>query len=98
MRTTLDLPDQTFRQLKAQAALKGLKLKEFVTQLIERGLAGTADPLVPQPPNHDWEPLEKALAAFEPGWVLTREQPDPPIRDEIAPCGLRLENWTLTPS
>ena len=46
MRTTLDLPYETFRQLKAQAALQGLKLKELVTQLIERGLAtGTA----PQP-------------------------------------------------
>jgi hypothetical protein len=40
MRTTLDLPDETFRQLKAQAALRGLKLKELVTQFIERGLAG----------------------------------------------------------
>ena len=39
MRTTLDLPDETFRQLKAQAALNGLKLKELVTQLIQRGLA-----------------------------------------------------------
>jgi len=39
MRTTLDLPDETFRQLKSQAALKGMKLKELVTQLIERGLA-----------------------------------------------------------
>jgi hypothetical protein len=39
MRTTLDLPDETFRQLKARAALSGLKLKELVTQLIERGLA-----------------------------------------------------------
>ena len=40
MRTTLDLPDATFRQLKAQAALSGLKLKELVTQFIDRGLAG----------------------------------------------------------
>lgn len=39
MRTTLDLPDETFRQLKAQAALNGMKLKELVTQLIQRGLA-----------------------------------------------------------
>ena len=38
MLTTLDLPDETFRQLKAQAALRGLKLKELVTQLIQRGL------------------------------------------------------------
>jgi len=39
MRTTLDLPDETFRQLKARAALSGLKLKDLVTQFIERGLA-----------------------------------------------------------
>jgi hypothetical protein len=39
MRTTLDLPDETFRQLKAQAALSGLKLKELVTLLIQRGLS-----------------------------------------------------------
>jgi len=44
MRTTLDLPDDTFRQLKAQAALQGLKLKELVTQLIERGLANHTAP------------------------------------------------------
>ncbi len=48
MRTTLDLPDETFRQLKAQAAMNGLKLKELVTQLIERGLAaGIAKPSPP---------------------------------------------------
>ena len=47
MRTTLDLPDETFRQLKAQAALNGLKLKELVTQLIQRGLA--AGPNQPTP-------------------------------------------------
>ncbi|MBK6999538.1 MAG: hypothetical protein IPH35_06080 [Rhodoferax sp.] len=39
MRTTLDIPDETFRQLKSQAALSGLKLKELVAQLIQRGLA-----------------------------------------------------------
>jgi len=48
MRTTLDLPDETFRQLKAQAAMNGLKLKELVTQLIERGLdAGLTKPAPP---------------------------------------------------
>ncbi|OGB53978.1 MAG: hypothetical protein A2503_08790 [Burkholderiales bacterium RIFOXYD12_FULL_59_19] len=51
MRTTLDLPDDTFRQLKAQAALNGMKLKELVTQLIQRGLAaGVTAPMPDQPP------------------------------------------------
>lgn len=47
MRTTLDLPDETFRQLKAQAALQGLKLKELVAQFIERGLAGSSNSPAP---------------------------------------------------
>jgi hypothetical protein len=53
MRTTLDLPDETFRQLKAQAALNGLKLKELVTQLIQRGLADGVNAPMPeqQPPS-----------------------------------------------
>ena len=52
MRTTLDLPDETFRQLKSQAALSGMKLKELVTQLIERGLAAGATANLPaQPPG-----------------------------------------------
>lgn len=39
MRTTLDLPDSLFRELKAQSAMRGLKLKEFVAELLQSGLA-----------------------------------------------------------
>ena len=46
MRTTLDLPDETFRRLKAEAALRGFKLKEFVTYLIEHGLEAESSPSV----------------------------------------------------
>jgi len=45
MRTTLDLPDPLFRELKARAAHQGRKLKELVTAYIEAGLSG---PEVPQ--------------------------------------------------
>lgn len=38
MRTTLDLPDALFRELKAQAALRGMKLKDLVALLVEQGL------------------------------------------------------------
>ena len=38
MRTTLDLPDSLFRQLKSKAALEGLTLKDLLNNLIERGL------------------------------------------------------------
>lgn len=61
MRTTLDLPDETFRQLKAQAALNGLLLKELVTQLIQRGLvAGVNAPMPDQQPS----PLRGATERF----------------------------------
>ena len=32
-----------------------------------------------------WGMLEAGLAAFEPGFTLTREQPETPVRPEIAP-------------
>ena len=38
MRTTLDLPDALFRELKAQAALRGMKLKDLLTLFVEQGL------------------------------------------------------------
>jgi hypothetical protein len=34
MRTTVDIPDVLFRQAKAQAALRGLKLKDLVLKAI----------------------------------------------------------------
>ncbi len=37
------------------------------------------------PIDDPWETLEAALAAFEPGFVLTREQPAKQVRPEIAP-------------
>jgi hypothetical protein len=53
MRTTLDLPDPLFRELKAHAAHKGLKLKELVTSFIESGLhsesQGTSHPFKRSP-------------------------------------------------
>jgi hypothetical protein len=35
---TLDLPDALFRELKAQAALRGMKLKDLLTLLVEQEL------------------------------------------------------------
>lgn len=42
MRTTIDLPDELFRQAKARAALDGLKLKDLITRYVEQGLRGPA--------------------------------------------------------
>lgn len=41
MRTTLDLPDPTFRQLKVLAARRGQTLKQVLRSAVEKELAGT---------------------------------------------------------
>lgn len=38
MRTTIDIPDALYRELKAKAALEGLPMKYLVRRLVERGL------------------------------------------------------------
>jgi hypothetical protein len=40
MRTTIDLPEQIFREVKALAAMKGISLKEVFQTAIEHELAG----------------------------------------------------------
>jgi antitoxin VapB len=37
------------------------------------------------PVNDPWQTLQAGLAAFEPGFLLTREQPDAEQRAEINP-------------
>jgi hypothetical protein len=43
MRTTLDLPDPIFRDLKMKAAAEGLTLKELLTGFVENGLYGSSE-------------------------------------------------------
>jgi hypothetical protein len=44
MRTTIDLPDALFRRVKAEAALRGMRLREFIAQSLEESLAGNRIP------------------------------------------------------
>lgn len=48
MRTTIDLPDDLYRQLKARAALGGLKVRELVTRYLEAGLHSLPDSASPE--------------------------------------------------
>lgn len=41
MRTTLDLPDDLFREAKARAALEGMKLKDLIASFVRQGLDST---------------------------------------------------------
>ena len=39
MRTTVDLPDPLFRQMKATAALRGISIKDLITAAIESAIS-----------------------------------------------------------
>jgi len=39
MRTTIDLPDPLFREVKATAARRGMRLKDYVTEALQEKLA-----------------------------------------------------------
>lgn len=38
MKTTIDIPDELFREAKSRAALEGIKLKELVTEALREKL------------------------------------------------------------
>lgn len=44
MRTTLELPEDLFRKVKAKAAMKGITLKELLTRYVEGGLRQPESP------------------------------------------------------
>ena len=43
MRTTIDIPDETYRDLKIKAAREGTPVRRIVLRGIERELEGTGD-------------------------------------------------------
>ena len=65
MKTSLDLPDPLFRQLKAQAALQGSSLKNLVVSFVERGLRDLQQASPATPVDRSWEdqldPFTKSL-------------------------------------
>ena len=42
MRTTMDIPDETYRELKIKAAQEGTPVRQIVLRGIQRELEGTA--------------------------------------------------------
>ncbi|MCW1967655.1 MAG: hypothetical protein KIH69_005985 [Anaerolineae bacterium] len=66
MKTTLEIPDDIFRQVKSCAALEGIKLKDFISQALINALA---KPMPEDPPRqlHTVEfPLIKARKELPP--------------------------------
>ena len=66
MRTTIDLPDDLFRQVKAKAALSGAKLKDLIAYYIERGLRENDSAPLVQPRQRSPLPLIREAATGKP--------------------------------
>lgn len=58
--------------------------KEFRFSGSEVGVRRFGSGVLLLPVDDPWATLEAAVAAFEPGFALSREQPDKQARDEIA--------------
>lgn len=59
--------------------------KEFRFSGSEVGVRHFGNGVLLLPLDDPWGTLEAALALFEPGFALTREQPEEQTRPEIAP-------------
>jgi len=70
MRTTIDIPDETYRRLKVKAAQEGQTVRQIALRGIERELAGAQD----RPVRKLELPL---IRSIRPGTLdLTNEQID----------------------
>ena len=57
MRTTLELPDEVFRKVKAKAAMEGITLKQLLTDYVSKGLEDTSS--TPRPISRSKLPVIK---------------------------------------
>ena len=71
MRTTVDIPDPTYRQLKARAALRGCSVKELILRGVEAELNGE------KPGKHEGKVTLPLIKSKRPGWLrLTNKSVD----------------------
>lgn len=94
MRTTIDLPDPLYRQLKAHAALQGVPMKDVVLAFVERGLrapVGAAEPealpwqALPTLPATGSVPLQSCSNA---GLFELLDSAEPSLRQPAAMVGV----------
>jgi len=58
MKTTLDLPDALFREVKATAARRGMLMKQFITEALQEKLAAQH----PSPDPKPWMKFSGCMA------------------------------------
>ena len=85
MKATIDIPDDLYRQIKAEAALRGLTVREVTTRLYRRWLS-----------EGEGEETREAPSAWLRSWLdeadeaIRRAPPGPSAREELAADRSRL--------
>lgn len=73
MKTTLELPDELMRTIKLRAVREDRKLKDLVAELLEVGLASSADEATRAPRRVQF-PILRGGHAANPGEEMTPER------------------------
>lgn len=60
MRTTIELPDALFRQVKARAAIEGVTLKDLISRYVESGLRRSKPPTTGSPRRRSELPVARS--------------------------------------
>ena len=83
MRTTIDIPQDLLRQAKAQAALRGLRLKDFVAEAVELALAQGLDTASVRGSRHTVGegPQDRQILSVDCMFPLIRGNCGPAMRD-----------------
>lgn len=76
MKTSLDLPDDLYRQVKSKSALEGRAVREVATALFTAWVEGRVDAMEPDAPARD-----AIVNAPEPGQVWLRRWRE--LRDDV---------------
>ena len=71
MKATIDIPDDLYRQVKSEAALRGLTIREVTTRLYRRWLSGARGGEAGEVPTawlHSWlNAADEAISSAPPG-------------------------------
>jgi hypothetical protein len=78
MKTTLELPDELFREVKATAARQGILMKQFIAQALEEKLTRRSRPPDPKP----WMKLA-GCAARDPEMITELQRLEAIIEEEF---------------